>query len=458
MQPACTTALCRAHQSALSRCSPLLAQDGVFHEASQSLRSKLIRTLSGQHIIILGDSMARQAAHTLISRLRGDSALLDFAARNGMTYLLEVDAQQRTRDQLVILARAAQRGSSSAFAAEAASASSQQLSSVAATIRISWLPCWCLSELRQSAGATRQMIHHHDAALRSHVVIFAPNYWHITRSCSNPAPKPTVPSAEEYARTWERWMREGDSGTRSGTHSGTRYTIVNAPLENVPMRSARGNLLPDSRELNSHLSNLFRSGRFPKSFELADFHGLVRSMLPAKRAPEGPEPTMWEGKHADATSSARTGDVGPAPGWHYVCYLSNWREVLPALSSSRRWRDGGGVDPPSVRLVVAGHPSGSGCDEGGNTPLWRMLLGLKPAAAQRFMRKSTGSAFLPHALVRDGLNAWNATRAFLEALAASKGSTGSIIDVGANSGGAHQHAACPTHTSSHCMLTSFLAF
>eukprot|EP00966_Prymnesium_polylepis_P243013 5619977-Prymnesium_polylepis.1 len=274
--------------------------------------------------------------------------------------------------------------------------------------------------------------------LRVRVVIFAPNYWHITRSCRN---SEMLPSAAEYSHAWAPWMRD------TTVCNMARCTLVSAPLENVPSTTPDAGSGRPGRSmakagavLNKRLRKLFEPG-LNSSFEFADFSGLTATLQPDSVGESGGTRSA-HGRNAYVTSDQAR---DRRPSWHYVCLVSNWRDF--ATEAQQQSATGSA----HRRLVIAQHVSRSGCAEGGNTPLWRMLLGLDSQAARRFVYPSDvlqdpkgelSSLPIQHhvALMRDGDPAWRAARSFLRSLKnghpkEGDPKRGSIIDVGANTGG-----------------------
>ena len=103
--------------------------------------------------------------------------------------------------------------------------------------------------------------------------------------------------------------------------------------------------------LNNWLMKLFEPG-LSNHFEFSDFKGLTATLKPE---------SVGEGGDRAAARDRRL-------SWHYACWVSNWRDFAPGTQQPSA------MGRPRRLMVIAQHVSGSGCAEGANTPLWRMLL------------------------------------------------------------------------------------
>lgn len=344
-----TSARCAADRAAIRDC-PLYLGYGSHLQQKQDMQQLLIAALSGSSIAIVGDSMARQAFVVLVARMRGLDWSLDFNVHQDVQYfsfhnasmvvgaldlahlpLPQLGAADLTQkaatpalqhQALNAITWAAQHAGLDVSARAAAKhvtldTAARQLAS--SHIRYIWAPCsYWMQEAAKQLQSTR-------VSFVARVFLFVPAYWHLTGACGNTLNATRLNATRESIMAmWMPWLTTASSRTN--------YTVVTAPIENVPI-----SLKPTLRRYNVALANLFAAGEFPSNWKLFDWAILMEKQQPA---------TVYLGEHAAAS-------------WHYSC----------------QYRRGASWYTLNYRHNVSVITQASGeCGEGGSTTLWDHLL------------------------------------------------------------------------------------
>ena len=335
LSPPCAKATaCEAQRSAIGACPLREAQSELLSmipdEGAPPLttfRRQLMRATSGRSLLVVGDSMSRQSYFVLVSRLRGEPYPVDANTWQDISFRQFLGLPQppggtsrRVADSLLSL-HTRSKPSKPLFRNHSQWVRKQVRDAAAAetAVDFAWAPCYDDPSWPAAAGKTLP----DRAGYYSHVVIFAPTYWLLPNFlCKLPMRGPAG-----LLELWEPWLRSN--------RPATRYSIVNAPAQNVP-RLHRHN----ASRLNTELQQLFENGSFPPNWEHVDFSALS---LQLRATP------VASGKNARTDS------------WHFVCQFATKSDKL-LLNRNRSL------------VHMWAHADGTGCDEVANTALWKGLL------------------------------------------------------------------------------------
>ena len=177
-----------------------------------------------------------------------------------------------------------------------------------------WAPC-----AKDQGGAARAVS---DGGNWSHVVLFAPAYWHLTGSCGK---KQLNATAEGVMQVWAPWLRLNQRSTR--------YSLINVPVENVPAAWQA-----TQQALNGALAAQFAASAFPQNWRLIDWAAYTLRMRLPTVVPHGDQKRSW----------------------HYICQL--YRQV--------DWYTMRDNHPPAI-MTRAGLGD---CGDVANTALWQSLV------------------------------------------------------------------------------------
>ena len=358
--------------------------------AHQATRAAYVRALRGHHVVISGDSMARQAFYTLVARLRGETCVADPFNSNASaaSYVLRLAANASMlrgdddeADLLTMLP-----GFDFVNALVPKEARAHVLAGAQAdTISIEYFGAPCMTHAVNASARVRAsplLARRRASALSpSLLVLFQPSYWLLLPG-HNHVPCEDMSAVIKHAPP-AGWLvpGPGDGHTKAAHTPGTpprgedalsqfyqlwdeaaralgvrHVALVTAPEENVPQRLKPYQL----QYLNRKLRAAFGVSSPPRSrprkeqhpqWSLADFAALTEASRP---------PNL----------------VGL--NWHYVCTLYgdlNVSHSRPAHSQI----------PAKLLLVErVDQPDAAKCGEAANTLLWeRLLLPLVTTEASR---------------------------------------------------------------------------
>ncbi len=391
---------CRAEEDVIRAC-PLVAQYHSLHTRG-SLTVRLRSVLASQHVAILGDSMSRQVWHVGVSRLRGESVMLDPKLWNMMRYRFRTAHDGVLSDCLEPLYDPTNlRYQDPCWGAHQWQSAAGPPARPRAELSLVWVPMPLWSSVSTAISLVRAA-QNRSAAPFSAFLVMLPSLWQL----DHPEPALRSGAFEVPSYFWEHWRQWDEESAASGRPP-ARYAALTQPLQALGCIKGLGGWFTHNQALArlhnitvastlcytpakgafAHVPNQYshccrlgaihetnRLVGLPSNWRKVDFSGLVAAEVAAR----GWMPLLANPDH------------NPSRNWHYECYMSEPTADFgtESVQVGNSWRKHCKDKPIHWRECMQFYerffdtqrdlswtPRETGdCGERGNTMLWEHLI------------------------------------------------------------------------------------